>query len=312
MQSFRNFLNEAALTASEIKKYTWRIDLFLDKFKNKIPFELNNGSSVVLKYPNQDIIDFFENKQTLPKGYKIPLENGKTIQFKDLKKNAEFGGKESGHGTVIEDRELADLNMQIDKLKSEVKKHYIKVYIGNKSYNIIKAETTPGTPKSDFHLVDENGNEVIWISHKAGSLPKDVQQWGGISKRSEPEIFNHKETQKFIQDLKNKFPDGLPRATSVKRPIKDQKLQKMSVYGNQYGKKLGRQNVTMLIQGKVLLKKNKDGFVLSGHRLHLNGEDLSHGYEPVFFARYNNRNDAGVKMARIGIMSLEGRKGDFI
>ena len=67
--------------------------------------------------------------------------------------------------------------------------------------------STPGTPKSDFHFLDLEGKEIVWMSHKDGSKASDFQQWGGISKNV-PNTHNHKETKEFLGDLKENFEDG--------------------------------------------------------------------------------------------------------
>ena len=167
-----------------------------------------------------------------------------------------------------------------------------------------------GTPKSDFHLLDIKGNEVVWISHKDGRGPKDFQQWGGISERKEPLIFNHKETKKFITDLKAAYPRGLPNATSLYRKIKDKQLKMLSVYGNNFGKALGQQNVTMLLQGPVVLEKSGAVYTITANHVHYNGDSVdADGFEPVFMAIYKgDRSDTGVKGTRIVIMPILGRK----
>jgi hypothetical protein len=73
----------------------------------------------------------------------------------------------------------------------------IKIKLGNgqtipKVSRVIK---TAGTPKSDFHLADDNGKPLVHISHKKGKNPKDFQQWGGLT---EERIKKHKETLLFI------------------------------------------------------------------------------------------------------------------
>ena len=108
-------------------------------------------------------------------------------------------------------------------------------------------------------------------------MPKDVQQWGGISQRKEPDIFSHKETQQFISDLKTKFPDGIENTFSAYRKIKDDsnpKLKPMAIYGNNYGKGFGQQNVTILLQGPVKLVKTGATYSLSANHVHFNGESL--------------------------------------
>jgi hypothetical protein len=233
----------------------------------------------------------------------------------DFYKTPEFGGVGKGSKVKREDYELKSLQDQIEKAKMADGVQSIDVRIDGRTYEVAGAVTTPSTPKSDFHLVDIKGKEVVWISHKNGNLPKDVQQWGGISQQKEPGIFSHKETQQFIADLKRMFPDGVKNSFSAYRRIKDDsipKLKPMAIYGNRYGKEFGQQNVTILLQGPVKLVKDGATYSLSANHVHPNGESLDNTpFEAVLSVRYGDRSDAGVTKARIGIMPIGARKWNY-
>jgi hypothetical protein len=298
------------MTAREWLKYDWRIEVFLKKYKNKEPFELRNGQKVVFQF-YKDTYDAMASRDTKRINSIILFGSSKGSQYKvsDIGKNKEFGGKGAGAGTAKEDRELESLKDQIDAAKAAIANSTVPITINGKKYDVYGAESTPGTPKSDFHLVDINGNEVVWISHKDGRTQKDFQQWGGISQRAEPKIYNHPEVQSFISDLKDKYPNGLPNATSFYRKIKDENLKMMSVYGNEYGSKMSRQNVSILLQGPVKLTKQGSTYTLTSYHTHYNGDDITGPYEPVLAAIYKgDRSDAGVKGTRIVIMPIQGRK----
>ena len=213
-------------------------------------------------------------------------------------------------GTAKEDAQLASLQKQIQDELTKTDLMELKLKIGNKYYAVAGAATTPGTPKSDFHLLNNKGIEVVWISHKDGSKAKDFQQWGGMSARAEPEIAKHKETQKFINDVKKEFGGVMPRATTVARPVKDKNLMGMSVYGNKYKSGvLGRQNVTILLQGPVKLVKSKNCYELKSNHTSINGDIMTGDYTPVFMAIYKgDRNNFGVKGARFAIQPKASRK----
>ena len=297
------------LGGKELYKYEWRAELFLKKYKNNKEFELTSGKHVVFQ-KNKAVIDIVTRRQPTT-GVKLLGKDGVEYQFKDLKKNVEFGGRGEGSGTAKEDKELESLINQIDAAKAAEASTTIKVKVAGKTYKVFTAVSTPGTPKSDFHLVDENGKEVVWISHKDGKTAKDFQQWGGISQTKEPTVFKHKETQKFVEDLKKMYPDGLPRATTLYRKIKDKHLKMLSVYGNAYGGALGRQNTSILLQGPVKLVKKGANYELSANHVHFNGDSVdADGFEPVLMAIYKgDRSDAGVKGTRIVISPIGGRKG---
>ena len=251
MLRFTQFINEEKnvmqkLTARELLKYDWRVELFIKKYKNKDPFELANGSKVVFVYDKNNEMALKKRDQAELNRLRFLDTKGREYRLGDVGKSREFGGKGAGFGTVKEDRELQALIDEIDKIKASIGSATVPIKIGKVVHQVFTAASTPGTPKSDFHLLDLDGKEIVWISHKDGKTQKDFQQWGGISQRAEPKIFAHPEVKKFLEDLKNLWDDGIPRATSVYRKIKDDKLKKMSVYGNENrspGANPGRQNV---------------------------------------------------------------------
>lgn len=299
----------ANLSAKEIRKYDYRPEVFIKKIKTKSPFEITGGKKVTL---------------IAPKNYEKILRSGTAVQLNELRfastsgtayklsdfvKTPEFGGKGEGASTAKEDAALMSLREQIKAAKKKEGSATINIRIGTKVYKVADAESTPGTPKSDFHLLDNDGKEVAWISHKDGSQPNDFQQWGGMTEDGEPKIFAHPETQKFIKDMLKLYPKGLPSATTVARKIKSQALKNMAVYGNEYGGDFSRQNVTLMLQGSVQLSKNGSSYKITATHTHVNGEDMKGGYEPVFMAIYKgDRNNFGLKGTRVGISPLASRK----
>jgi hypothetical protein len=320
----------ANLSLSEIKKRPGRIETLVFKLVDGSAFELTGSkmfkanslrvydkTSLIVFTPKKkddkefkNAIEFLRKKAT--SNQKIFISDGKNEQsLSSLVKNHEFGGKGAGGSLQAEDFAIKQTKEAIENAIKE-NKGPISVKCGNKIYeNIVGVEKTNGTPKSDFHLIDSSGKAVIWISHKDGSRAKDFQQWGGISERKEPKIFRHKETQKFIEDLKRVYPDGLPPATTLYRHIKDNSLKMLSVYGNEYGSKLGEQNVSILLQGPVGLKSSGKNYLLTSNHVHYNGDSVDgDGYDPVLMAIYKgDRSDAGVKGTRIVISPVGGRKG---
>lgn len=297
------------MTPAEFVKYDWRIDVFLRKYKDEESFTLATGGNVKFHYDPAISQTMDKRNQQLLRTVKLLGKDGKEYSLSDLGKDRDFGGKGAGAGTAVEDMELRSLQKQLNDIRSNIAQGTIKIKVGNKVYDIAGAETTPGTPKSDFHLLDVNGKEVVWISHKKGRTAKDFQQWGGVSQRSEPIIGSHPEVQKFVSDLKKAYPQGLPNATSLYRKIDDDHLKNLSIYGNDYGKALGRQNVSILLQGAVKVIKSGSYYQLSANHVHFNGDKITGDYEPVLAAIYKgDRSDAGVKGTRIVIMPVAGRK----
>jgi hypothetical protein len=296
------------LAASELLKYDWRLSVFLEKYRKKQPFELVGGQKVTFVYDEQvDKVLQKKNTQQL-NNLRFRDAKDKIYKLSDIKKTTEFGGKGSGAGVNIEMREIKSLNEQLTVAKNKLKSATVPIKIKNKIYNVAECVKTPGVPKSDFHLIDINGKEVVWISHKEGRTPKDFQQWGGMSEKEAP-VYNHSETQAFIRVVQAMFPEGITPATTVARRIKDTTLQAYSVYGIDYGKELGRQNVSLVLQGPVKLEQQGKFYTITANHAHENGEELDGGFEPVFMAIYKgDRDNFGVKGARFGISPLESRK----
>lgn len=316
IQRFRSLMVETytKMAPAEFMKYDWRIDVFLDKFKNKKPFHLASGKEIIFDYnPTVEKIMKSRNQRAM-RDIILLGSDGVYHKLSALGKDKDFGGKGAGFAVRSEEMELTRFNDQLDDIKSRINRGVVPVKIGNTIYEVAAGVITPGTPKSDFHLVDYKGNEIVWISHKKGRTPKDFQQYGGVSRLKEPNIHNHPEVQAFINDLKEKYPNGLDRATSFYRTIKDSKLKNLSVYGNDYGRALGRQNVSILLQGPVKLTKSGKNYVFTSNQVYYNGDEIDGGYEPVLAAIYKgDRDDAGIKGTRIVIMAKDGRtfKGEI-
>ncbi|MDP7368761.1 MAG: hypothetical protein QGH83_16070 [Candidatus Pacebacteria bacterium] len=300
----------ASLEGNELYKYAYRVEVFVKKLEEKSKFKIVNKGEVEL-VPQKSIIKHIKDGKPTRNVILIDTD-GNEYKFNQIEKTKEFGGKGAGAGTAKEDAELTSLKEQLEEAKKTEKSHFINLKVKNKIHKVSFAVTTPGGPKSDFHLVDNDGNEVVWISHKDGSTAKGFQQWGGISQKIEPTIFRHIEVQQFINDLKSDYPDGLSRATTLYRHIADKTLKMMSVYGNQFPtRREDRQNCSILLQGPVKLKKFGANYQLSANHVHYNGDSVDgQGFDPVLMAIYKgDRNDAGVKGTRIVISPVGGRKG---
>lgn len=282
-----------ALFPAELYKYDWRTELFLKKYETGEPFELLDGSFVTFTY-NPDIYDAIQSRSSA----RITFDaDGQKYHFKNIAKNAEFGGG---------DNNLTRENTQIETLSEMIKSvGSISIESAGISYQVVDCVSTPGTPKSDFHFITENGDDCVWISHKHGTDATHFQQWGGVSERKEPGVHNHDEVQEFIHDVKQKYPDGLPNRTSVFRRIRDPALKMLSAYGNEYATGIpGPQNVSFVVQGDVKINDSK----IAAYNVHQNGDELKYSFEPVLSAVYKgDRSDSGVANTRLGIIPLGSR-----
>jgi hypothetical protein len=244
----------------------------------------------------------------------LPTVDNQQLKLSSLYKDSEFSNR-TQNTTLQQDIQVKSIANQIENIKKQTNKNYVRLRIGNEFYNIISVIDSPFGCKSDFNFIDTDGNYVGFVSHKHGNSPKDFQQWSGTSKRFQEIIFNHPETQSFIKELVDRFDSGLPSTSSVARKIIDEKLKMMACFGIDYGKELGLNNVNAIMQGSLVLKNQGDCYLLKGsHNVIQNGIVPNYSYEPVFIAVHKkDRSDHGIKDARVTINPIGGRKiKDFI
>lgn len=112
--------------------------------------------------------------------------------------------------------------------------------------------------KSDFNLVDSNGNDQIFISHKKAGGAKAFQQYGGVSKKAGEKIYNHPEVQNFLKVL-TEYIENDKLIQPVYRKVKDINLIGLSVFGSEYdSNKFSIENVQVIGQGSPVLKSIKE------------------------------------------------------
>lgn len=293
------------LSSAELSKpgREWRLEKFMEKYKKQEEFTLVNptGKKIKLVFEEKNYA-LLKSKRGLDQII-FQSVDGKKLKLKDFAKTSEFGGLADKRSTThIEEREVSSIQKQLDEIKKKLKSPTVPIKIKNKIYEVYSIGKTPGTPKSDFHFYDIEGKEIVWMSHKDGSKPTDFQQWGGISK-SVPNTHNHKETKKFIHDLETNFPDGLIRATNVVKEMEDRILKCKSVYGDDYTNngKLGRNNVSLVLQGHVKIVNKGKYYIIESTHTHENGDILTGDYEPIFNAQYRSDRGAPVKNARASV-----------
>ncbi len=99
-------LSEAGLSASEIGKYPQRIKTFIDKVNKGEPFEMEDGSEVILpKDKNADLLSRLEaalKGENLSGSLKAVTADGQAISTSKLAKTAQFGGKSGSGGAAAE------------------------------------------------------------------------------------------------------------------------------------------------------------------------------------------------------------------
>lgn len=178
---------------------------------------------------------------------------------------------------------------------------------------VIDAEKTKGTPKSDFHCINEDLEPVIFISHKAGNKPSHFQQWSGVT---EENIANNAIVKTFTDECYKLFGTKIQKKESFAMRIPEcgegTKLRLMSVFGTDAPEgKPGINCVDVVVQGDITLEQIEGKnfrFVATGH-LHYYPDVPKEGYEPVLAMIYKgDRSNLGISGARASIYPKEGRK----
>ncbi len=300
-------LQEGPLVKRNLQDNPNRLQALIIKIEKGEPFVLAGQSnpSVVIK-KNTEVLDNLRNG-IIPNTFE--LEDGRTVRLSGLEKTSEFGGKGMGFSTRDEDAALTNINKMLEQMKQDNAE--IDLVIGNKTVSVAKFVSTPGTPKSDFHAVNANGDEVAWISHKKGSKAKDFGQWGGVSDRELAVVYERIPTIKdeidsFVQAVRDMSPDGkMIKGSTFARKLKDGRLRGIAIYGIGWGGKTGRQNVDLVLQGEPKFDGNK--LVATGSA-HANKERLEGEFVPVLMVRYSkDRKNFGINGARFGVYPIGGR-----
>lgn len=297
-------IEEATLSPSQLRKRN-NLDVFIQKLANREPFvAAGQTEPTIVLEPDPEALEQLRQGQ-IPAKFKG--ENGQLYGLAQFEKTAEFGGKGTGFGTRIEDAELASLQAQLVELKGDNPE--ITIRVGDRDVSVADVVTTPGTPKSDFHFVDMQGNSVAWVSHKDGTAATHFGQWGGMSDREMLPVYNANpqvkaEVAQFIKDIKAIVGDEMPRATTIARPASEL-FQMISIYGNGYGGPRGPQNVDVVLQGPVTISNGQ----LVAPNMHSNGDAMKGAFEPAMMAMYKgDRSNFGIRGARFSMYPIGGRK----
>jgi len=295
--------------------------VFADKVRKGLPFIDQTGKEIVVGYKTRarnaawanDIATHrekaFEELKNARGSVILPTINTVPTPLTNLYKSSEFGGAGAGARTAKEDAQLSELRDQLVNVMERSKQSFVPIKANGKVHKVVGADSTPGTPKSDFHLIDTDGKECVWISHKDGTTARSFSQWGGMSEKERP-VYMHPEVQSFIEEVRDMYPKGVPPATTVARKIRDTKLKNLAVFGIDYGSKLGRQNVSVLLQGTVGIKNSGNSYQLTASaHVEYNGQTPTGTYEPILMAMHKcDRSQFGIKCGRFSIYTAGGRK----
>ena len=220
--------------------------------------------------------------------------------------------KKSELKRVPSDRNERD---QLRNINSKIKNPITLIISGKKFRNVVGLVGGKSGQKSDLVIIDSQGNEIGWISYKSGKTSTSFQQYSGLTERSK--LDSDPEVKKFYNEIKNineniKSKNGnisslKKEKISVWKPIQNRDLKRKAVFGYDYGKKNGENNVNFLIQGNIVLEERKENEVYilksSGGLIVKNGGLMVKDYEPTLGARTGeeSRKYAGVEGIRGGI-----------
>jgi len=297
----KEIFQEAPLSPTQLAKRE-NLALFMNMVVKGTPFLTVDGQQVRIKN-DPDTLSMISQGEWPPRK-PLPLDPVGEIPWTKLQKTPEFGGKGSEHHLKKEIAAMSSLTQQLELAKKDTP--YINLIVGTNTVRAAGVRNTPGTPKSDFEIINEAGQSVAFISHKDGSTPKDFGQWGGLSKwQTEPEV------AQFIAAVKKKFPNGVPKGnTAVMRPVEDKRLRMAAVYGHAFGNdQFGKHNVNTVLQGKLQIIPAGKVWRLVATNEWTNGTPVTGEYIPVFCARYSgDRDDCGIPYTRLTFYPLAGRK----
>lgn len=305
----------ATLSIVELKKRN-NFTIFRDRIKTNGKFTLNESNGKTIKITQkfayqfntiQDLQRFSDARGS------ILLPTGSTgdsaIRLSQLYKDSAFVTR-TQNTNAKEDLQIKSVREQLEKIKEKIGSDFVKLRVGNKTYEVTEVESTPGTPKSDMNFIGRNGVRLGFCSLKDGATASAIQQWGGASVSREPLIAAHPEVVAFVKTAREMFPTEIPQGTTVAREIVDPKLRMQGIYGSGYGGSLGVNNVDVLLQGTVKINSiNFTEYKITGSAMtHSNGSMLPPEYQPVLMAIYKgDRSDYGIKNARINLYSKSGR-----
>jgi hypothetical protein len=252
---------------------------------NKIDFEVKFSPQSSFPYihistkSKKEIRIVFKKKNGLDDvNYECWNENLKnTVASNKLKKPSD----------VNEQKVLTEINNSIARLGEG---DPVTIKMQNKDYkNIIGFIAGPHMKKADFVGITNKGQEICFISYKKGSNAEDFQQYGGITERSG--IFDVPEAAKFRKDVVDQLSKEPLGNEVLYRPITDNRLKNKAIFGSQYGRRVGVDNVSFLAQGTPSLRKIRDkvieldfpkpGLLIRSGKL----ANLPADYEPVLGVR---------------------------
>jgi len=159
-------------------------------------------------------------------------------------------------------------------------------------------------PKADIAVVDKDGNDIAWISHKAAPANRGAIGFNQYLRITGKKLKFTGEARNEVMAFKRAVvaespPDRRwPKGKTLWAPIKTKLVKQQAIYGFGFGGPLDRDNVTVFGQGIPVITK-KDNVVYLGFSVFsaLNGHiELFKGdYEPVFYVRSERKSEGSTR-----------------
>ena len=208
-----------------------------------------------------------------------------------------------GPDTSDEHQILKTIN---DEIYSKGGESPVDITLDGQSYlNIIGFIPGPSGAHADFVGINEDMEEVCFLSHKMGTNAKHFQQYSGISSLAGDAIHNDQETEKFREVIASKNEQDFDNQ-SFSQDIRSSDLQTRAVLGPEWnggGTDSGINNCSHFMQGNVSIRRTESKRSLKGKatlvinfsakNIHASGISSlinSSEYSPTLGARKTNEN----------------------
>ena len=144
----------ATLNPSELAKRN-NFNIFLTRIRTGQDFTLSeaNGQKVKLDksiLTNLSSVNQFDRFKS-GRSIMLPTTTGQYINITQIYKDSEFSGRTQAT-TAQEDAQIIRVNQQLTAIFDKIGSEIIPLKVGNTTYQVGLCESTPGTPKCDFHF----------------------------------------------------------------------------------------------------------------------------------------------------------------
>lgn len=192
----------------------------------------------------------------------------------------------------VQKEQTKSIRVQLKRVLGNNPSVFLKV--GDRIVSAAGVVDIPGKKKADIAIVNENNEQVAWISLKENRK----SQWGGFIEIQESSK-DHEWIRIFQEDVQMITQGIMLPGESLRLDKISDEFEKSIIYGKDFGSaKRGIHNVDVVLMGEMLIRKNKEGYVLEASTVYVNGDKP---LEPVIIhARYTHKsNSLNVKHCKL-------------